>query len=127
MRTGVLMWLRALGNFAIGRGLIEVNPCVGIDMPAIETARDRVLSDAELVALWEAASASPHPYGAFILVLILSGQRRSEVAGMVWSEISRHEALGLAGRARQERQRAQHPVERGSLLNPQIDPAHQRL
>jgi integrase len=83
----VLMWFRALGNFAIGRGLIEVNPCIGVGMPAIETARDRVLSDAELAALWEAASALPHPYGAFILILILTGQRRNEVAGMGWSEI----------------------------------------
>lgn len=83
----VLMWLRALSNFAIGRGLIEVNPCVGIDMPAAEIARDRVLSDSELTALWEAAGALPSPYGAFVFVLTLTGQRRNEVSEMVWPEM----------------------------------------
>jgi integrase len=49
--------------------------------------RDRVLSDDELRWLWKAAAAEPYPYGQFIQLLMLTGQRRNEVAGLPHSEI----------------------------------------
>jgi integrase len=82
-----LSWFRRMCSWAIERGLIETNPCTGIKPPAAETARDRVLSDGELAAVWRAADALDLTYSAFIRVLILTGQRRSEVAGMTWREI----------------------------------------
>jgi integrase len=82
-----LAWLRRMSSWAIERGLIEVSPCAGIRAPAAETSRDRVLSDAELAAVWRAADALEPPYGAFIKLLVLTGARRSEVAGMMWPEI----------------------------------------
>jgi integrase len=45
------------------------------------------LSDAELAAVWRAADALGAPYNAFVKLLILTGARRSEVAGMMWREI----------------------------------------
>jgi integrase len=82
-----LSWFRRLCSWAIERGLIETNPCAGIKLPAAETARDRILSDAELKAAWQAADGLEQPYSEFIKLLILTGQRRSEVAEMRWSEI----------------------------------------
>jgi integrase len=82
-----LAWLRRMCAWAIERGLIEVSPCAGIRAPAAETSRDRVLSDDELTAVWRAADALETPYNGFIKLLILTGARRSEVAGMMWSEI----------------------------------------
>jgi integrase len=73
--------------WAIERGLIEVSPCAGIRAPAAETSRDRVLSDDELKAVWLAADGLAAPYNAFVKLLILTGARRSEVAGMMWREI----------------------------------------
>ena len=67
--------------------MIEVSPCAGIRAPAAETSRDRVLSDDELRAVWRAADALETPYDGFIKLLILTGARRSEVAGMMWREI----------------------------------------
>jgi integrase len=46
-----------------------------------------VLSDEELLALWRASCALEQPYRAFIQTLILSGQRRNEVANLSWREI----------------------------------------
>jgi len=46
-----------------------------------------ILTDDELRALWAAADALEHPYRGFVQLLILTGQRRTEVAGLRWSEI----------------------------------------
>jgi integrase len=82
-----LAWLRRLFSWAIERGLMEANPCSGIRAPAAETARDRVLSDEELKAVWQAAGALGHPYSTFVMLLILTGARRNEVAEMTWREL----------------------------------------
>jgi integrase len=50
--------------------------------------RDRVLTDDELRAVWHAAEAFASPWGQFIRFLLLTAARRTEVAGMTWSEIS---------------------------------------
>jgi integrase len=82
-----LSWLRRMCGWAVERGLIEANPCTGIKAPAAETARDRVLSDDELLAVWRAADALEPVYAGFIKLLVLTGQRRAEVAGMTWREV----------------------------------------
>ena len=46
-----------------------------------------MLSDDELVAVW-LATAGPGAYHAIVRLLILTGQRREEVAGMIWGEIA---------------------------------------
>jgi integrase len=79
---------RTMCRWAVERGLIDANPCTGIRAPSAETARDRVLSDDELKAVWQAAEALDQPYREFVQLLILTGQRRSEVAEMRWSEIN---------------------------------------
>jgi integrase len=53
--------------------------------PADPTPRDRVLADAELVAVWNACG-DDEP-GKIIRLLILLGSRRQEVGGMRWSEL----------------------------------------
>ncbi|MGB8898976.1 MAG: integrase arm-type DNA-binding domain-containing protein [Methylocella sp.] len=82
-----LAWLRRMCSWAIERGLMEANPCTGIKAPAAETSRDRVLSDDELKAVWRAADALEKPYDGFIKLLILTGARRGEIAGLMWREI----------------------------------------
>jgi integrase len=83
-----LSWLKGLASFAVQCGLIDASPFAGIKPPGgEEIPRDRILADSELRALWEAADAMVPPYSAFIQFLVLTGQRRSEVAGMAWREI----------------------------------------
>lgn len=72
--------------WAIGEGLAESNPVVGTNAPAIEVRRDRVLSRNELRAVWNACPAIDD-FGRIVRLLILTGQRRDEVAGMKWAEV----------------------------------------
>lgn len=51
-----------------------------------DTERDRVLSDVEISAYWKAANATPYPLGPFFKMLLLTGQRKSEVSAAEWSE-----------------------------------------
>jgi integrase len=79
---------RAAFGWAIQRGLVSVNPFENLPVAKGVSKRERVLSDEEIGEVWHAAGNAPSPYGAIIRLLILTGQRRGEVAGMVWSEIS---------------------------------------
>ena len=49
--------------------------------------RDRVLSPDELGNVWKAAPKLGYPYGSFVRLLILTAQRRGEVASMRWRDV----------------------------------------
>ena len=86
--------IRRIFNWAIGRGEILNSPCVGLEAPApaAKKSRDRVLSDDEIRAMWEASGKMGWPFGQFFRLLLLTGQRREEVAGMERSELNLDEA-----------------------------------
>ncbi|MGH7014157.1 MAG: tyrosine-type recombinase/integrase [Stellaceae bacterium] len=79
---------RACFQWAMKRGTLQGNPFADLPITASVEARDRVLSDGELAEVWRAADKSSPPYGAIVRLLILTGQRKSEVAGMAWPEIA---------------------------------------
>ena len=79
--------IRKLFNWAVGRDVIAVSPCAGLKAPSPEQSRDRVLSDDEIRKLWKAAELQGHPFGTMVQLLLLTGQRRSEVAGLRRSEL----------------------------------------
>jgi integrase len=84
----VLAWLSALFNWMTARDVIASSPVHGVKRPSEEHARNRVLSDGEIIALWHACEEIGGPEGAYVKILLLCGQRRSEVAGMRRSEIA---------------------------------------
>ena len=76
--------------------LVAVSPCDRIranDLIGRETARQRVLSDDELRAVWQAAEATTYPYGPFIKLLLLTGVRRTEASDAHWCEFDLDAAL----------------------------------
>ena len=77
--------LSAFFSWAIGEGLVDATPVLGTNKATEEISRDRVLSGEELAAIWNEAGGGD--YGAIVRLLILTGQRREEVGGMLWSEI----------------------------------------
>jgi integrase len=79
--------LKKLMAWALDRGMIEVNPIAGLKAPATEQSRDRILTELELTDLLAAADREGYPFGCLIKVLLMTGQRRSEVSDMRWSEI----------------------------------------
>lgn len=79
--------LRAMFNWAVGRDMLVANPCLGIKPPAKTTQRDRVLTDAEIAAVWNACDKVAQPFGVMVRMLMLTGARRNEVAQMRRSEL----------------------------------------
>jgi integrase len=99
---------------AVSRGIIERSPCEGINPPSTETVRDRALSLDELRLVWRAADQLGFPFGPIIKLLILTGQRRTEVAGAEWAELDLENCLWTIPAARSKNRR-QHAV----ALSPQ--------
>ena len=88
MANRTLQISRQFFSWAMERGYLDYDPTVGINRPAKERARDRVLSSAELSVIWQASSQLGNPFGTIVKLLLLLGQRRAEVADMRWSELN---------------------------------------
>ena len=67
---------------------IETNPCAGVHRPDTPVSRDRVLSASEIKKFWAATDAERVEFGALLKMLLLTGCRVNEVAGMRRSELS---------------------------------------
>ncbi|SHG68623.1 tyrosine-type recombinase/integrase [Marivita hallyeonensis] len=88
-----LAHLKHLMGWCVERGMIDANPIAGMKPPSKEKSRERVMTDDELGAMWTACDAEGYPFGDCMKLLILSGQRRAEVAEMRWSEIDLEKRL----------------------------------
>jgi len=75
------------------RRFVRVSPLQGMEMPAKERKRRRVLSDPELVSVWRAGHRQGYPHGTIVQLLMLTGQRRGEVAALEWPWINEKERL----------------------------------
>jgi len=92
-RCGPVMANRTLAvlgrvlNWHAGRSDDYSSPIVRGMARRKEVARDRILTDDELRAIWSAPASEP-VYSAFVRFLLLTAARRNEVAEMRWSELS---------------------------------------
>jgi integrase len=77
-------------SWACGEGLAENNPAAFCNRNP-EKSRDRVLSRNELKQIWAALPDSD--YGDIVRLLVLTGQRASEISDLQWSEIDRERGL----------------------------------
>ena len=78
----------SLGGFfswAMQNGLAEANPVIGTARGGRERSRERVLSLDELRLIWNHVGVGD--YAAIMKLLMLTGQRASEIADLRWSEI----------------------------------------
>lgn len=80
--------LRAMFRWLVKRGELERSPMDGMDAPDAPEARDRVLSNDEIRWFWLTCERLPEPFGKLYQVLLLTAQRRSEVAEMPCAELS---------------------------------------
>ena len=88
--------LSAMFGWAQRQRLIDLNPCNGLHRPATPKARERVLSVDEIRWFWQACDAvdspqmdnAPRPFGPLLQLLLLTGARLNEVAGMRRDELS---------------------------------------
>jgi integrase len=86
-RNRALVTIRPFLGWCLERGLVEHNAALGIKPPAKEIARDRVLEDDEIVAVWRACDGMGFPFGPLLRVMLLTAQREGEVAHMKWSQV----------------------------------------
>ncbi len=89
--------------WAMAEGLADSNPVTATRTATAPTRRERVLTDAELVAVWRACRNDD--FGRIVRLLILTGQRRNEVAGMRRSEINLSGALWTLSAERSKNKR----------------------
>jgi integrase len=83
----VLAVLRKMYAWAVEQEIVASSPCFGVKPPGTAKHRDRVLTDHELRALWNApASAMERDLHSAIKLQLLTGQRIGEVIGSRWRE-----------------------------------------
>ena len=75
-------------KFAKRRRLVSGEALAGIDVERSTRKRDRVLTDDELRCVWEQAETLDPRHRDIIRLLILTGQRKGEVASMAWADVS---------------------------------------
>jgi integrase len=100
VRRNTFTVLRRLFRVAAARGDLERSPIEGVGPPRAPASRDRVLDDDELAIVWRAAATLGYPFAPYFQLLILTGQRREEVAGLEWGELQRSAALWTLPAAR---------------------------
>ena len=89
MARQVVLVLRGILGLGVKRAWIADNLADRIETEAstVPGGRRRVLSDDELVNIWNESVKTAFPFGPIVKLLVLTGQRRSEVANLDWSEI----------------------------------------
>jgi integrase len=93
MANRALAHVRRMLAWCVERGILEVSPAAGVKPPGEEVSRDRVLSDTEVAAIWTACDGLGWPFGPIVQLLILTAQRRDEVACMAWDQLDVDAAL----------------------------------
>jgi integrase len=73
---------RAFFNFATKSGVLEKNPIEKVKVPKAGVPRERVLSDKELAKVLKHALAGHTPFHGIVALLVLTGQRRGEIAAV---------------------------------------------
>ena len=87
-----LAWIRGLYNWAIGTHEfgIAASPVERLKPKSLigeRLARERILSEVELAAVWNASKGEGYPFGTVLQLLIMTGQREREIADMSWTEV----------------------------------------
>ncbi len=79
--------LKVFFNWSVRNQYMTHNPIAADKKPARLKTRDRVLDDAELKALYVHVRENPSLFHDMVSLLILTGQRRTEIGHMRWEEI----------------------------------------
>ncbi|MCB9947250.1 MAG: tyrosine-type recombinase/integrase [Rhodospirillaceae bacterium] len=108
--------IRTMMNWCRKLGFIDASPVPPLSFKA--EARSRLLTDDELCTIWRRAVEYGYPYGRIVQLLILTGQRRGEIAGLRCSWIEGDEIVFPAGFVKNKRE---HVVPLGTMARAIID------
>jgi integrase len=101
----VLAYLKKFFSRAVDQDLIDASPAASVKRPTKENRRDRVLAEQEIAAIWQACD-DLGAFGRAFRLMLATGQRRSEVGEMTWSEIDRKQMVWTLARGRTKADRA---------------------
>lgn len=80
-------WMSAALAWGIEHDGLDTSPMFGLKKPYKEEKRSRVLAEWEIALLWSVLPALAWQFAMLMRILILTGQRLREVAGICWEEI----------------------------------------
>lgn len=92
--------LRPFFKWCVERDLIGASPMDDLSPPDVLASRDRILTPDEIKVFWVATCNMPYPFGPFYQLLLLTAQRREEVAAMWWPEIDLGAAVWIIPKER---------------------------
>ena len=101
----IVAYLKTFGAWLVDQDILEASPFANVKRPTKETQRDRVLTDVEIRAIWEAC-AELGAFGRAFRLMLVSGQRRTECGAMTWAELDRKQALWTLPAARTKASRS---------------------
>lgn len=108
---GVLKTVNGLWTFAEGRGLVDgVRPSARFRPRQAKQTEPRALSDDELRSIWRAAERIGHPMGSIVQLLMLTGQRRSEIGHAEWSWLDAERGILTIPQANVKNRAGDHEV-----------------
>jgi integrase len=102
---GMARVLSKLFGWALQHRKIAANPSIGVFVPVAPKSRERVLTDAEIFRFWRATDKINDPFGAMLKLLLLTGARLREVAGMRRAELSEDGTIWVIPGARTKNNR----------------------
>ena len=79
--------LSAFFTYCLTHDYLETNPLATIPAPKPPKARERYLTTSEIKAYWSATETLSYPWKHFYQLVLLTAQRRDEVASLEWSEM----------------------------------------
>jgi integrase len=95
---GCLAVIRKLMNWYAARSDDYTSPIVPGMKRSAPKARDRILNDAEIKAIWAVGGA----FGDFVKMLLLTAQRRAKLATMKWGDIGEDGTWTIRTEAREK-------------------------
>jgi integrase len=114
--------MSAMFTWGMREGLVLANPVANTNKRE-ERPRDRVLADAELCLIWKVLDDSQ--YSTIVKLLVLTGQRLNEVAGLRWPEIDFDRGTILLPRERTKNGRP-HEIPMAGQVRSLLE-AHERV
>jgi integrase len=115
--------LSGLFTWAMREGIVDENPVINAGHPEKPRSRERVLSASELVEVWNATQDDD--YGKILRLLILTGQRRDEVAAVPWAELNEQEGIWTIPKER-TKNKCEHKIMLPAAASEIIKTVHKR-
>ena len=97
-----LALIRKMFAWGLSVDLISNSPATGVSAPASEQVRSRTLGESDIAALWNAWDAMGYPYGFIFKLILLTAQRRSDIAGLRLEDIGFTNQIWTPPQARNE-------------------------